>query len=52
VQQTAHFNRAELKEQLDTGKDVRVFGTVCGHDWPLSPMERENTRKALAAGVL
>ena len=47
--QTVHFNRTELREQLEAGKDVRVLGPICGHEWLLSPQEKENTRKALAA---
>ena len=52
VTQTVHFNRTELREQLEAGKDVRVLGPICGHDWLLSPQEKENTRKALAAEML
>jgi hypothetical protein len=37
---------------LEAGKDVRVLGPICGHDWLLSPQEKENTRKALAAEML
>jgi len=50
--QTAQFGRAELKRMLDAGEDVRVFGAVCGHMWGLSAVEKENTRKAIAAGAL
>jgi hypothetical protein len=37
---------------IETGEEITVMGTVCGHIWPLSAQEVENIRKALADGIL
>ena len=50
--QTAQFNRTELKKELADNKDIRVFGTICGHSWNLSESEKNNISKALADGAI
>jgi len=33
---------------IETGEEITVMGTVCGHVWPLSAQEVESIRKAFA----
>jgi hypothetical protein len=37
---------------IETGEEITVMGTVCGHIWPLSVQEVESIRKAFADGIL
>jgi hypothetical protein len=41
-----------LKKMLDSGEDITVMGSVCGHTWKLSKEEIKNIRAAVAAGTL
>lgn len=50
--QTAQFSRAALKQELDAGQDIRVFGAMCGHHWSLSKKEKDNLREDITAGKL
>jgi hypothetical protein len=38
-----------LKRMLETGEEITVVGSKCGHLWPLSDKEKQSIRKVLAA---
>ena len=44
--------REKLKQMLESGEEITVMGSVCGHVWKLSEEESENLRKAIAAGTI
>lgn len=52
IQQGTSVPREDLKRMIETGEEITVMGTVCGHVWPLSAQEVESIRKALADGIL
>lgn len=43
---------AGLKEKLQSGEDIMVKGSVCGHTWKLSGKDLESLRAAAAKGDL
>ncbi len=49
--QSATVDEAWLKERLGAG-DVPLFGAICGHNWKMTKQEMDNTRKAMAEGLL
>ena len=52
IQQGTSVPHEDLKREIETGEEITVMGTVCGHVWPLSAQEIESIRKALAEGIL
>ena len=52
VQQATSVPSERLKQMLETGEEITVMGSRCGHTWALSDQERESIRKAMAAGTL
>ena len=37
---------------LETGEEITVIGSQCGHAWVLSDQEKQNLREAIAAGTI
>jgi hypothetical protein len=41
-----------LKRMLESGEDITVMGSQCGHTWKLSDLETKSLRAAVAAGAI
>ena len=52
LKQGTSVPRERLKQMLETGEEITVMGSQCGHVWPISDQEKDSIRKALAAGTL
>jgi hypothetical protein len=39
-----------LKQMLESGEDITVIGSICGHTWKLSDLELKNLRNAFDPG--
>jgi hypothetical protein len=52
LQQGTSLARERLTEMLQSGEDITVMGSQCGHVWSLSTLEKENLRKFLAEDAL
>jgi len=44
--------RDKLIRMLESGEEITVMGSVCGHVWKLSQEESGNLREAIAAGTI
>lgn len=51
VQQGTSVPIERLKQMLESGEDISVIGSACGHVWKLSAVEVQNLRNAVAAGA-
>jgi uncharacterized Zn finger protein len=47
LEQGTSVPRDRLKEMLETGKEITVMGSECGHVWQLSDQEKQRIRKML-----
>lgn len=52
IRQGTGVSRERLKQMIETGEEITVMGSQCGHTWPLSDQEKQNIRKALAEGMI
>jgi uncharacterized Zn finger protein len=52
LQQGTGVSRERLKHMIETGEEITVMGSQCGHVWPISDQEKQNIRKALAEGMI
>jgi hypothetical protein len=48
VNQSVTVPDASLKNNLQSGQDIMVTGSVCGHTWKLAGKDLENLRAAAA----
>jgi hypothetical protein len=52
IQQGTSVPREKLQQMLDSGEDITVMGSQCGHTWKLSNAEVKSIRDAMAAGKI
>lgn len=52
IQQGTSVPIEQLRQMLNSGEDITVMGSICGHTWKLSDAEIKSLRNADAAGLL
>ena len=52
IQQGTSVPMDKLRKMLESGEDITVMGSLCGHTWKLSEAEIRNLRKAMENGLL
>ena len=52
LKQGTSIRRDRLEQMLETGEEITVIGSQCGHAWALSDQEKQNLREAIAAGTI
>jgi hypothetical protein len=52
LKQGTSIRRERLEQMLETGEEITVLGSQCGHAWALSDQEKQTLREAIAAGAI
>src|ERR1700693_2722923 len=52
LKQGTSIRRDRLEQMLETGEEITVIGSQCGHAWALSDKENQNLREAIASGCI
>jgi len=52
LKQGTSIRRERLEQMLETGEEITMIGSKCGHAWALSEQEKQTLREAIAAGTI